>query len=154
MKIREKIENVFNAVTFAEANEHETARQFINAGKKVLLAGRPGAIRQKTIDYAINVCSRIDAELHLLIVGSSDFRSDLIRTQALDSGVKMNVSVTQGDLTRAVTEHTRHDSRTVFVVLDSSEAIVPQQKSGVKSSSSDWGRIGCPLVVVSDGSTI
>jgi len=154
MDIGKKIESIFSAITFAEANEHQIAREFMGEGKRVLLACRPGFIRQKTIDYAVNVSSRINAALHLLVVGSGEFRIESVRKQAEENGVRLQMISTSGDLKERILDFTRSDSRTVFVIMDSSEAIVPEQSAGSRRSSSDWSRIGCPLVVVSDGSTI
>ncbi len=110
--------------------------------------------RQKTIDYAVNVSSRIGSDLHLLVVGSGEFRIESVKKQAEENAVRLQMVATSGELKERILDFMRSDSRTVFVVMDSSEVIKPGQGAGARKSSSDWSRIGCPLVVVTDGSTI
>ena len=41
MRIREKLERIMMAVSFAEAGEHDTARQILNEGKRPRKSKRP-----------------------------------------------------------------------------------------------------------------
>lgn len=46
MKLLKRLENIFSAVAFAEAGEHETARQILKENDEDITAGR----RQKRSD--------------------------------------------------------------------------------------------------------
>jgi hypothetical protein len=66
--LRKKIEDMLSAITFAEAGEFETAREFMAVKKKVLLAIRLGLAGSKTLKYAVNTCKRINADLDIFVV--------------------------------------------------------------------------------------
>ncbi|MFC1836675.1 hypothetical protein ACFL2Q_18445 [Thermodesulfobacteriota bacterium] len=67
--VRRAIEDHFMAVAFAEAGAFETAQKMLpNYRRKqtVLLAIEGEQPNQATFDYAVNLCRRIDASLHIL----------------------------------------------------------------------------------------
>jgi hypothetical protein len=64
------IQDTLAAAAFAEAGEHETAREFLaqgkNAHKKILLGTDNKNLTPKAINYAMNVCSRLGAGLEVV----------------------------------------------------------------------------------------
>lgn len=51
MKIFKRLENIFSAVAFAEAGEHETARQFLKENEKERAVVRRKAKSERTGKY-------------------------------------------------------------------------------------------------------
>jgi hypothetical protein len=74
--IFKKLEESMSAVTFAEAGEFETARQFLaankNARKRVLLGTDKPEIDARTISYAIHLCQRLGGGLEIFHVLNLD----------------------------------------------------------------------------------
>lgn len=68
--ILKKFEEAMAAAAFAEAGEHETARNFTasgkNAHKKVLLGVEENDLNPTTVRSALNICSRMGAKLEIL----------------------------------------------------------------------------------------
>lgn len=69
LKIIKKIEDAFVAATFAEAGEHEYARNLLQAGKnshkKVLLSTDCPVVTTQVLNHAFNLCKRLGSGLEV-----------------------------------------------------------------------------------------
>src|SRR4030067_638984 len=93
-KLLKKLETMYAAVAFAEAGEHETARQTLKEQRKILLALRGEKSDVDAFRYALNMCKRIDAELEILYVSEpakvllKHFQSELENEEVLYSFIQ------------------------------------------------------------------
>lgn len=128
------LERLFTAITFAEAGEHETARQLAEPRRIVLALGAqaPGAA---TVIYARNACLRMGAALDILYAAAlAGSALDAFTTALRAAGVASRHYAVDGDLGQAVNAHVHGDGSVVCVVAD------PTLKAS-------WKGIDCPLVV-------
>lgn len=70
VNIFKTIQETMTAAAFAEAGEHETAKEFLaqgkNAHKKILLGTDKSNLTPKAINYAMSICSRLGAGLEVV----------------------------------------------------------------------------------------
>lgn len=68
--IFKSIQETMAAAAFAEAGEHDTAREFLggskNAHKKILLGTDKTGLAPKALSYALNICGRLGAGLEVV----------------------------------------------------------------------------------------
>lgn len=151
--MKKKIEDLMAAVSFAEAGEFETAREFLKEEKRVLLAVRKGQVDRKTFRYAINTCKRIGAGLDILYISSSD-----VSDQALDEcissltkeGISYKLIQRSGCLKQAIIDYTTAKKEILFAVTESTENLEVDCKGKGKGLSEAWRNLQCPLVVVAE----
>jgi len=154
--LRKKIENMLSAITFAEGGEFETAREFMAAKKRVLLAIRLGLAGVKTLKYAVNTCKRIDADLDILVVTTQGNRDEDLSSfvhEARRERVRCRVIKKNGCLKQRIIDYINSKSNILFVVVESSESLERECDMHDRRLSSAWDSLGCPLVVVSDAAS-
>ncbi|MBI5558913.1 MAG: hypothetical protein HY885_14905 [Deltaproteobacteria bacterium] len=71
-KIIKAFQDSMAAAAFAEADEHESAREFLRAGKnahkKILLGTDETQLAPKVVAYALNMCARLGVGLEIVQV--------------------------------------------------------------------------------------
>ena len=152
-KFQEKIDDFMSAVTFAEAGEHEIAREILNDRGKVLLATKENQTDTQAFKFALNICRRIGSSLDVLYISSkkgvtptiSKFIEDLTR-----EGIKCTFSKRIGCLRNQIIDYTNDNKEILFVVIESSENLDVECRRTSKKMSDAWKSLSCPLVVVSE----
>lgn len=145
-----------SALAFAEEGDFETARSYLKAPeKKVLLAYKQGAVDKRPLEYAINVCKRVGAQLEILYIATSGsgediYENDLVRFshEALKQGVENHIVTQKGCIKEEVIKYLRSHAEVVFVVADKSYQMDRDCEGKI------WPDLlkamDCPLVLVSE----
>lgn len=138
----QRLETWFNAVTFAEAGEFETAREILKEEQHVLLVLPDDTFRQNTLDRALNLSSRCGAAILDIFyppVAETHLQS-LLQTYH-DSAIRWQTLAIQGDLDSAVLDYVRRTPAVAFVVLE-------EMSENLTALTSPWRNLPCPLVVM------
>lgn len=153
-KIMKKAEDMLAAVTFAEEGERETARSFLQEGRRVLLAVRQGRIDAKTVKYAVNSSQRIGAVLDVLYVasgsGAADHSLPEIESELSNERIPYRVIKASGCLKQAIIDHTNREKDILFAVVESPAILDAHCNRKDTMLSELWRKLKCPLVVVMD----
>ncbi|KJR41017.1 hypothetical protein MCHI_003086 [Candidatus Magnetoovum chiemensis] len=151
-KLNEKLDSIFASVTFAEAGEFETAREFLKSKKKVLLALKDGQADVKTLNYAVNTCKRLNTALDVLYAGTESERAS-ISTEFIEEvrrhGIECKLIKCSGDIKEEIVKYTNANSDILYVIVESSPDIEASLES--KEVSKTFKMLKCPLVVVKEG---
>jgi K+-sensing histidine kinase KdpD len=151
-KLMKNIEDTMSAVAFAEAGEHEAAREMLKGQKTVLLAISDRAFDSNALTYALNISERIKANLEILYVSDSDrdrkglnnFLSEVNKV-----GFRFSLVMKKGCVKKAIFEYTDKRSEILFVVVGAALELNIGCEVSEKVFSKAWKRLKCPLVVVS-----
>ncbi len=152
-KIAEELDKYFTAITFAESGEFDTAKEVIAGNKKVLLALTEKGLDEKTFLYAINTCKRLDTELDILYIPSSEQKATALNEfleKLKKESITYNIRTIKGNLKQEIINYTTVNKNVLYVVVDSSENL------DVESSQKDKGfeellkDLRCPLVVIKE----
>ena len=151
-KLMKKIEDAMSAVAFAEAGEHEKAREILKGQKTVLLAISDRLFDRDAFRYALNVSQRIEAHLEILYVtpfekeraGLKNFLSEVEK-----EGFRFSMVMKKGCMKKAILNYTEKRSEILFVIVGSKLELDIECKQGEKTLSDAWEKLKCPLVVVS-----
>lgn len=154
--IRQKIEAIMSAITFAEEGEFETAKGLMKTRKRVLLAIRNNRIDRKTCTYAINTCKRIGIGIDLLVVGDREAEPlspslQPFLEQLTAEEVSFSLFTKAGCLKQTILNHIEEADNILFVVIESQGTLDSNCAVKDKRLSDSWQRLRCPLVVVADG---
>ncbi len=143
----QRLETWFNAVTFAEAGEFETAREILKEEQHVLLVLPDDTFQQNTLDRALNLSSRCGAAILDIFyppVAETHLQS-LLQTYH-DSAIRWQTLAIQGDLDSAVLDYVRRTPAVAFVVLE-------EMSENLATLTSPWRNLPCPLVVMTSSTT-
>jgi K+-sensing histidine kinase KdpD len=147
-----KFEDAMAAAAFAEAGEHEAAKEVLRSRKTVLLAISDRMFDRNAFKYALNISKRIDASLEILYItetekektGLKDFMSEVKK-----EGFKFSLIMKSGCVKKAILDYTDKRGDIIFVVVGSIPELEIECTSDEKTLSDAWKRLKCPLVVVS-----
>ncbi|WP_420264030.1 hypothetical protein [Candidatus Magnetominusculus dajiuhuensis] len=153
-KLGKKLDNIFSAITFAEAGDHDYARELMNEKRNILLAVKESEIERKTLTYAINTCKRVKATLDILYV-SEGTNTDPIVEHFFDElkaeGINYTFTRGSGTLKQSVLDYAKVNNDVLCVIMESPEEPVVDHKRKEKGMSETWKNINCPLVLVKAG---
>lgn len=150
-KMMSRIENMMSAATFAEAGEFETAREMIRRRKKVLLGIT--TLDAKALKYAVNICSRLDADLEVLLAGNEGVDKEILKrlkAELSTESISYTIAQKSGAMKKEIVDYTSDRSDILFVVVGSSSEINQELHKYGSNLSSSFNKIKCPLVVVAD----
>jgi hypothetical protein len=151
-KFQKKFDDLMSAVTFAEAGEFDTARDFLNERGKVLFATKENQTDNQALKYAMNICRRIGASLDILFISSTGIAPIISKfTEELKKeGIQYTLSRRMGCLKNQIIDYTNDNKGILFVVIESSENLDDDCRRSSKKMSDAWKSLKCPLVVVSE----
>jgi hypothetical protein len=146
-KFSQRLETWFNAVTFAEAGEFETAREILKDEQHVLLVLPDDTFRQNTLDRALNLSSRCGAAiLDIFYPPLAETHLHTLLQTYHDSAIRWQTLAIQGDLDTAVLDYVRRTPAVAFVMLE-------EMSENLATLTSPWRNLPCPLVVMTSGTT-
>ena len=149
--IRDRIEEIMSAITFAEAGEPEKAMEFLKDRKTVLLAVSERFLDKNVLKYAMNISRRIEAGIDILYLAGPDAKNPELEdfaSSAEKDGIRCRIVHREGCMKKAILDYTEKRSGILFTVVGSTpELDIECRAEG--SLSDAWKRLKCPLVVVS-----
>jgi hypothetical protein len=147
----DRFDDLMSAISFAEANEHEKARELLKARDTVLLAVPEGLVDMHVLKYALNLSKRIDAAIDILYLASSKAIDPLLETfisETRKENIDCSLVRKEGCMKKEIQDYTEKKKEVLFVVVGSTPELDVACKAGDKSLSEAWRRLKCPLVVV------
>jgi len=151
-KLQDRFQELMSAITFAEAGEHEKAREILKERKTVLLAVSEKMFDGNALKFVLQISKRIEACIDMLYLaksGADNPELEEFKSKAEKEGIRCRVMKKDGCMKKAILDYTEKKSEILFVVVGSTPELEVECKAGEKSLSNAWRRLKCPLVVVS-----
>ncbi len=148
----DRFDDLMSAITFAEAGEHEKARELLKGRDTVLLAVSERVVDIHALKYALNLSKRIEACIDVLYMAKSDSQNPQMETfmsEARRAGVSCSIVRKEGCMKKAILDYTGKKKEILFVIIGSTPELDVECKAGEKALSEAWRKLKCPLVVVS-----
>lgn len=159
-EIRKRIEEAMSAVAFAEEGEFETARQMVKnrktAHKKVLLGTEAAELDLQFLQYALQLCARLEAGLeivHMVKLDASSEEKEKMGLQQLQGSLEEKNIVYQavigsGTLEAEVEKYARGRGDILCVVLESARNELRERRSlADKKENKFLKNLSCPVVL-------
>lgn len=153
-RFMKKFEDAMAATAFAETGEFETAREIVKGRQKVLLTLTGRESDRSSFKYALNICKRIGAGLEILHVGRNNEMASWLekfQSELKTEEIAYKIIHGSGCIKEAIINYTEKRRDIQFVVIESSDTLDIECKKDDRALSKAWGRLKCPLVVVTDG---
>jgi hypothetical protein len=148
----DRFDDLMSAISFAEAGEHEKAKELLKGRDIVLLAVSERVVDPHALKYALSLSKRIEAGIDLLYLAKPDAKNPMLETFMSDAR-RMNIACTlvrkEGCMKKAILDYTGKKKEILFVIVGSTQELDIECKAGEKSLSEAWKKLKCPLVVVS-----
>jgi hypothetical protein len=144
MGIGKRLEDHLAAAAFAEAGEFDTAREILEAGRKVVLGLQEERLQSEVLGYALNLCQRVNAGLDILLVTPNPEKPPVLQgflEELSNARIGYRLFRKAGALGAEIVRHVREQRNVAFVVIDSLESW------GEARSAEPWLQLTCPLVV-------
>ena len=148
----DRFDDLMSAISFAEAGEHEKAKEFLKGRDIVLLAVSERVLDRNVLKYALNLSKRIQTGLDILYLTKSDATNPLLEafmSEAKKKDIDCTLVRKEGCMKKAILDYTGKKKEILFVIVGSTPELDIECKTGEKSLSEAWKRLKCPLVVVS-----
>ena len=148
----DRFDDLMSAISFAEAGEHEKAKELLKGRDTVLLAVSERMVDRHVMKYALNLSKRIEAGIDILYMTKSDATSPLLEaflSEARKKEIDCSLVRKEGCMKKAILDYTGKKKEILFVIVGSTPELDIECKTGEKSLSEAWKRLKCPLVVVS-----
>ena len=148
----DRFDDLMSAISFAEAGEHEKARELLKGRDTILLALSHRVVDRNVLKYTLSLSRRIEAAIDILYLAKSDENNNLLdnfMTEAAKSGIGCSLVRKEGCMKKAILDYTEKKREILFVIVGSTPELDIECKTGEKSLSEAWKRLKCPLVVVS-----
>jgi len=165
-----KFEEAMESAAYAEAGEHDTAREIIakgkNSNKKVLLGTQGAEVDDKAFLYAVNLCRRMGAQLEILHIlkpfdpERSENLEDLLSKARRDmapvfeklteEGIGYSLNFGVGWIEEEVVKYSDGRSDIALVVVHPPEGTPGKRAAFERKINEALDRLKCPLVVVSE----
>lgn len=165
----QKLEQTMAAAAFAEAGEHESARQFLsdskNARKKVLLGTDHLEPDLKIVNYALSLCRRMGAGLEIFHVVPSSFCGQkgggvslaadpafaAVNKKMADLGVVYQPICSDRGLVREISDHVATHRQIMCVVVSPAHAAETSQIKRDGRTIGEWFQeLSCPVLFYSN----
>lgn len=151
-KLIKKLDEVFSAAAFAESGEFDKAREILTENHKILLALTGGKSDINSFRYALNICKRIGAGLEILyFFEPAEALLNKFKNELKKEGVHYAITKGSECVKQEIIDYTEKRKDIQFVVIESSEALDIKCKKEDGKLSDAWGKLKCPLVLVSKG---
>ena len=150
----DRFDDLMSAISFAESGEHEKAREFLRGRNTILLAVSDHFLDDNVLKYALNMCRRIGACIHILYLTKSGSRDAALKdfmSAAGRDGISCRLITTEGCMKKAILGYTSKRREISFVVVGSTPELDIECTSGEKTLTDAWKKLKCPLVVVTKG---
>jgi len=149
---RDRFDDLMSAISFAEAGEHEKAKELLKSRDTVLLAVSERMVDGHVMKYALTLSKRIEAGIDILYLTKSDATNPLLEafmSEARKKDIDCSLVRKEGCMKKAILDYTGKKKEILFVIVGSTPEMDIECKTGEKSLSEAWKRLKCPLVVVS-----
>ncbi len=166
----QKLEQTMAAAAFAEAGEHESARQFLNDfknGRKTVLLGTDHLEPDlKIVNYALSLCRRMGAGLEIFHVVPSALCGKGVEVSALVAGdpafgafnrkmaalgVEYQPVCSDRGLVREISDHVATHRQIVCVVVSPAHAAETSQTKRDGRTIGEWFQeLSCPVLFYSN----
>lgn len=151
---QDRFDDLMSAISFAEAGEHDKAREFLKGRNTILLAVSDHFMDDNVLKYALNMSRRIGACIDILYLTKTGTRAEQLSgfvQSAGRDGVSCRLVKTDGCMKKAILDYTSKRRQISFVVVGSTPELDIECKTGEKTLTDAWRSLKCPLVVVTKG---
>ncbi len=148
----DRFDDLMSAISFAEAGEHEKAKELLKGRDTVLLAVSERMVDRHVMKYALNLSKRIQAGIDILYLTKSETTNPMLEafiSEARQKEIDCSLVRKEGCMKKAILDYTGKKKEILFVIVGSTPELDVECKTGEKSLSEAWKRLKCPLVVVS-----
>lgn len=158
-EIRKRIEEAMSAVAFAEEGEFETARQMVKnrktAHKRVLLGTEAAELDRQFLQYALQLCARLEAGLEIVHVVKLDASSEKekmglqqLQGSLEEKNIVYQAVIGNGTLEAEVEKYARGRGDILCVVLESARNELRERRSlADKKENKFLKNLSCPVVL-------
>lgn len=152
--MKKRFEDLMSAIAFAEAGEHETAREMLKSKQAVLFAISDRTPHKDVFVYALNISKRLQADINILYLAETNEKKACLNEFASNAGkegIRCTVITKDGCMKKAILDYTEKNKEILFVIVGSEPELDFECKADKNSLSDAWARLKCPLVVVTKG---
>jgi hypothetical protein len=150
--LRKQLEDILSSIAFAEEGEHEAALEILRGKKKILLAISERIFDGNALKYALSLSRRIGADIDILYLAGSageNLELDQFVSAAKREGAECTVVRKRGCMKKAILDYTEKRKEILFVIVGTESELTMECDLDEKTFESAWGKLKCPLVVVS-----
>ena len=152
----EVIENSMHAVALAAADEPATALEILNTGAHkdtVLFLIQDGKLRQRAVQYAVNLCHRMECDLAVLYISSEptpNTEASITLATLFDKILDLPASLhaAHGELPRTVRRFLDDHRNIISIVVDDITIEENSAKRRPAKRRKWWRELRCPVIFI------